>query len=102
MRRSLTLASLAMLAALWLPTRLVPQDLAPRAYIVTPLHSNAITLTWSYYNGGLDFNGAIPVQDAKVTYNVPVATLYHSFSFFGRSANIRASLPYAVGNFTES
>jgi hypothetical protein len=76
------------------------QDLAPRAYVVTPRHSNAVTLTWSWYNGGLDFNGAIPVKDARGTYNVPVFSLYHSFSFFGRSANFTASLPYAVGNFS--
>ena len=76
------------------------QDLAPRAYIITPLHSNAVTLTWSYYNGGLDLNGAIPVKNAHGTYNVPVLSVYHSFSFFGRSANFTASLPYAVGNFS--
>ena len=79
---------------------LLAQDLAPRSYVVTPLHSNAVTVTWSYYNGGLDFNGAIPVKDARGTYNVPVVSLYHSFNFFGRSANILASLPYAVGTFT--
>src|SRR5580704_14994629 len=28
------------------------QDLAPRAYIITSLHSNAITLTWSFCDGG--------------------------------------------------
>jgi hypothetical protein len=80
--------------------RLCAQDLAPRAYLITPLHSNAVTLTWSWYDGGLNFNGAIPVKDARGTYNVPVFSLYHSFRFFGRSANITASLPYAVGNFT--
>jgi len=79
---------------------LAAQDLAPRAYIITPTHSNAVTLTWSYYNGGLDFNGAIPVKDAKGTYNVPVFSVYHAFGFFGRSANFTASLPYAAGNFT--
>jgi hypothetical protein len=82
-----------------LVTPTVAQDLAPRAYVITPKDSNALTLTWSYYNGGLDFNGAIPVKDARGIYNVEVATLYHSFSFFGRSANVLASLPYAVGNF---
>ena len=81
-------------------TRVCAQDLAPRAYVVTPKDSNALTLTWSYYNGGLDFNGTIPIANARGTYNVGVATLYHSFAFFGRSANVLASLPYAVGNFT--
>jgi hypothetical protein len=30
---------------------------------------------------------------------VPILTVYHSFSMFGRSANALASLPYARGNF---
>ena len=83
-----------------LVTPVCAQDLAPRAYVITPRSTSALTLTWSYYNGGLDFNGAIPVKDARGTYNVVIPTLYHSFSSFGRSANVTASLPYAVGNFT--
>jgi hypothetical protein len=98
-RRSLALAFVCAFTLGCLPA-LHAQDLAPRAYVITPLHSNAITLTWSWYNGGLDFNGAIPVKNARGTYNVPVFSLYHSFSFFGRSANFTASLPYAVGNFS--
>jgi hypothetical protein len=75
------------------------QDLAPRAYIITPLHSNAVTLIYSYYDGSINFNGALPVSDAKGRYNVPVFSLYHSFSLFGRSANVVAALPYAIGTF---
>jgi hypothetical protein len=83
-----------------LSLRLPAQDLAPRAYLITPLHANAVTLTWSFYDGGLNFNGAIPITGATGTYNVPVFSLYHSLDFFGRSANITASLPYAVGTFS--
>lgn len=79
---------------------LAAQSLAPRAYVITPLHANAVTLTWSFYDGGLDLNGAIPIKNAKGTYNVPILSYYHSFNFFGRSANVVASLPYGVGNFT--
>ena len=79
---------------------LCAQDLAPRAYLITPVHSNAITLTWSFYNGGLDFNNAVPISDAKGTYSVQVFTYYHALNFFGRSANITASLPYGVGTFS--
>jgi hypothetical protein len=75
------------------------QDLAPRAYLITPLHSNAVTLIWSFYDGSINFNGALPVSDAKGKYNVPIFSLYHSFSLFGRSANVVAALPYAIGNF---
>ena len=78
------------------------QDLAPRAYVITPLHSNAITLTWSFYDGGLNFNGTVPITGATGTYSVPVGSYYQSFGLFGHSANITASLPYAVGNFSGS
>jgi hypothetical protein len=75
------------------------QDLSPRTYVITPLQSNAVTLTWSFYDGSINFNGALPVSDATGTYNVPIFSYYHSFDFFGRSANVVASLPYGVGNF---
>jgi outer membrane putative beta-barrel porin/alpha-amylase len=78
---------------------LAAQDLAPRAYIITPLHSNAVTVTWSFFNGGLNFNGTVPIANATGTYYVPILTYYHSLNFFGRSANVTASLPYGVGNF---
>src|SRR5271167_2574275 len=76
---------------------LLAQDLAPRAYVITPLHGNAITLSWGFYDGSIDFSG-LPVS-ATGTYSIPIFSYYHSFSFFGRSANVVASLPYAVGNF---
>jgi hypothetical protein len=75
------------------------QDLAPRAYSITPLRANAITLTESFFHGSIDFNGVIPVSNASGTYNVPILSYYHSFGFFGRSANVVALLPYGVGNF---
>jgi hypothetical protein len=78
---------------------LVAQDLAPRAYVITPLRSNAVTLTWSFFDGSINFNGALPVSDATGTYSVPILNYYHSFGFFGRSANVVAALPYGVGNF---
>ncbi len=78
------------------------QDLAPRAYLITPMHSNAINLTYSFFTGGLSFNGALPISGATGTYSVPIFSYYHSFSFFGRSANITAWLPYGVGTFQGS
>jgi hypothetical protein len=75
------------------------QDLAPRAYVITPEHSNAITLTYAYYTGNVLFGGAVPITGAVAHISVPIFTYYHSFSFFGRSANFTASLPYGVGHF---
>jgi hypothetical protein len=75
------------------------QDLAPRAYLITPVHGNAVILSSGFYNGGLDFNNAVPITGATGTYVVPTFSYYHSFDFLGRSANITFSLPYAVGTF---
>lgn len=77
----------------------VAQDLAPRAYVVTPVNTNVINLTYSYFSGPLNFNGAIPVQDARGSYSVPVVSYFHALNFFGRSANFVVGLPYGVGNF---
>ena len=67
------------------------QDLAPRAYLITPLRSNAIILTESPYHGSIDYNGVIPVSDATGTYDMLSLSYYHSFGLFGRSANVVAS-----------
>jgi len=75
------------------------QDLAPRAYLVTPLHTNAVTLTYSFYNGSLIFDGTVPLTGASARVSVPVFSLSHSLNFFGRTANFLVSLPYGVGNF---
>src|SRR5215472_6518830 len=83
-------------------TRLSGQDLSPRAYVITPVHSNVVILTWSFYDGGLNLNGTVPITGATATYSVPVFSYYHSFGFFRRSANITASLPYGVGTFEGS
>jgi hypothetical protein len=75
------------------------QDLAPRAYVITPLHSNAVNLTYSFLDGSLIFDGTVPIADAKARVNLSVITLSHSLNFFGRTAMLNASLPYGVGNF---
>lgn len=97
MRSFRNLALLAT-AAVYSVLPLSAQDLAPRAYVITPLHSNAVVLTWSFYTGSILLNGS-PITGATGTFDVPTFSYYHSFSLFGRSANITASLPYAVGNF---
>ncbi len=75
------------------------QDLAPRAYLITPLHSNAVNLTYSYFDGGIIFDGTVPITGATARVNVSVFTLSHSFNFFGRTATFTGSVPYGVGNF---
>jgi hypothetical protein len=75
------------------------QDLSPRAYVITPLHSNAVVLSDVFNDGNLEFEGAVPITGATARLNLPLVSLYHSFAFFGRSANVAATLPYGVGTF---
>jgi hypothetical protein len=75
------------------------QDLVPRAYVITPVHSNAIVLTSSFFDGDILFEGAVPITDSSGRIYVSTLSYYHSLNFLGRSANVTASLPYAVGNF---
>ena len=74
------------------------QNLASRAYVITRLDSNAVTLTWGFYDGDIDLSGSIPATTSGV-YNVPLVSYYHSLSFFRLSANVTASLPYGFGTF---
>jgi len=97
--RSFFLFGLALVLLLSPASVLLAQDLAPRAYVVTPIHSNAVTLTYSFFDGSINFNGALPVSDATGKYSVPIFGYYHSFNLFGRSANIVAALPYGIGHF---
>jgi hypothetical protein len=64
--RSNASAKLGALAwiVVWWSVFATAQDLAPRAYVITPLHSNAMTLTWSFYDGGLNFNAVTAVSAA--------------------------------------
>jgi hypothetical protein len=98
-RKKLFQMILASMLAMFPQQVLRAQDLTPRAYIITPIHSNAITLTYSLNRGEILVADSIPITNFRATLNIPVLSYYHSLSFFGRSANIVASLPYGVGNF---
>jgi len=74
------------------------QDLAPRAYIITPIHSNAVVVTYSYFDGDLIFDNSVPITGATAKVSVPIFSVFHSFNLAGRTANFTASLPYGVGN----
>jgi hypothetical protein len=85
-------------SAAFLLAALQAQDLAPRAYLITPLHSNAVTVANSFLDGSLNFGDLVPIADSKARVNMPIFTYSHSMRFFGRSSNFSASIPYGVGN----
>lgn len=75
------------------------QDLAPRAYIISPIHSNAVVTSYSFFTGNLDFAGGLPITDATATANVGNFSYTHLFNGFGRTANLTLALPYGQANF---
>jgi hypothetical protein len=101
MGRSIFFSSLTALAAfLFIVTGVcVGQDLSPRAYVVVPIHSNAVVLSYSYLNGSVLFDPSIPITDATSQVNFTAISLFHTLNFFGRSSSVTATLPYGVGNF---
>ena len=94
-------SQLQLLSTLWLlwNARVMAQDLAPRAYLITPVHSNAVTLSYSFLNGDLLLDGTVPITDATARVNLSVFSFFHSMRLFGRTASVTASLPYGIGNF---
>jgi len=92
-------ACLFLLLLCVIPSGLLSQDLTPRAYVIVPVNSNAIVLTYAYFNGGILFDQSIPITNATARINVSAISAYHTFNFFGRSASLTGTLPYGVGNF---
>jgi hypothetical protein len=74
------------------------QTLAPRAYVVTPVDTNAFTVTTNLYRGDILFDNSVPIEDASGTISLSVPTFYHSLTFFRRSASVTVGLPYALAS----
>jgi len=98
-RRPRLLRADSLVLACFLSTLSWTQDLAPRAYLITPVHSNAVTLTYAFFNGDLLLDGALPIEAATARASVSNFSFSHSLRILGRSASFSASLPYGVGNF---
>lgn len=77
----------------------IAQDLTPRAYVVTPVGSNAIVMSYSFSSGGILADPTLPIEDAKGRVNLEVLSCYRSFAVLGRSANFTMSMPYISGHF---
>jgi hypothetical protein len=99
MRCLLVVAAAAASAILAAPAAVRAQDLTPRAYLITPVRSNAVNLSYIFNDGELLFEGTVPITDATGRLSIPALSLHRSLGVFGRSANVAATLPYGVGNF---
>jgi hypothetical protein len=55
--------------------RLPAQELVPRAYVIAPIHFNAIILIWSFFDGGVNLNGSTPITGADRAILCPYSQL---------------------------
>ncbi len=99
MRTGIARAAAALIV--WLaPALCAAQDLTPRAYVSVPVSTNAVIVTYGFADGDLLFDPTLPIEDATGQIHTPVLSAFHTFDFFGRPANLTASLPYAFGEFS--
>ncbi len=75
------------------------QDLRPRAYVITPVHWNAVIVSDAFNDGSIFVGSALPITNASGRFSAPALSYYYSFGFFKRSANFTATLPYVIGHF---
>lgn len=74
------------------------QDLAPRAYVITPVDSNVVTLSDSFTTGSVFTAPSVPIENARARFQTAEISFYQSFALFGRSSNLTVYVPYTAGN----
>ncbi len=75
------------------------QDLTPRAYVVTPVGSIAVVMSYSFSHGAVLTDPTLPITDFSGRVNVQALSYYTSFAILGRSANLTMSMPYAFARY---
>jgi hypothetical protein len=75
------------------------QNLEPRAFSVAPVGVNFALLGYGYNTGDLLFGQDIPIEDATAKLNTLTAAFVRTIDFFGVSAKVGISAPFAWGDY---
>jgi hypothetical protein len=70
------------------------QDLEPRAFGNTPVGLNFLIAGYSYSEGGLSTNPALPLEDAELRVNTAFLAYAYALDVWGKSGKVDAVLPY--------
>ena len=89
--------SIVIIAVLFFAPGLWGQELEPRAYLVTPVGTNAVTITYEHSTGDALFDPTLRIEGAQGTVSTAAFAYYRSLSFLGRSANFTLTAPYRFG-----
>jgi len=74
------------------------QQLDPRAYSVSPTGANIAVANYGYSTGDLNFDPSLPVDQASAQIHGVTVGYVRSIGVAGRTANVSALLPYALGH----
>jgi hypothetical protein len=74
------------------------QDLEPRQYSNSPVGMNFLIAGYSYSSGGLSFDPALPIVDAKVAVHSILFDYVRVIDLWGKSAKLDAGIPYLALN----
>ena len=83
---------LAILAGL--ASEVTSQEMEARAYSRAPIGSNIALFTYSYQNGDVLFDSALPLTDVSVNLNSTIVGYGRTFNLAGRQATASAAVPY--------
>ena len=70
------------------------QDIEPRLYSNTPVGVNFLIAGYTYTQGGVAFDSALPVTTPKLETNSGVLALSRALDFWGHSGKIDGIVPY--------
>jgi len=74
------------------------QDLDPRAYARIPVNVTVAVAGFGYLHGGIVTDATLPLEDLQAKIGSPSVAVVHSFSMFGKTAQVSAALPFAWGD----
>jgi hypothetical protein len=93
MTPSPTIGGLAVAVALMFTRPAAAQSIEPRAFSPAPVGVNFLIVGYSATQGGLSFDPAIPVTDAKIDSAGPIVAYARTLDILGRSGKIDVIVP---------
>jgi hypothetical protein len=93
-------AALEMLCLLFISKAGFGQDLDPRAYARVPVDATILISGFSYSDGGIVADVAVPLENGHATVETPSLGLGRTFSLFGQTAQAFGTVSYAWAQVT--
>ena len=82
-------------AFMLLPAASPAQELEPRAYSNAPVGFNFLILGYAHSQGGLSFDPALPIDDARLKINSSIFAYARTLDLWGQSGRFDVVMPYS-------